>query len=237
MFQKNYRIEALLIALGLCIMGFCLKAGIDNFVNKDREVTVKGLSEREVMADKVTWPILTAEIGNNVSELYNSISRKNATVVRFLKQNGLSDKEITVGSPVVNDRMAQNYVNDNITTRYNVTSVITVTSNQVEKVRSIMSRQSELLKEGVAVVRGDYENSSAVRYEYTGFKKIKPQMMDEAIAGARTTAEQFATKCGSRLGTLKTASQGVFSIEDRDMNTPYIKQLRVVSTVTYSLRD
>lgn len=41
----------------------------------------------------------------------------------------------------------------------------------------------------------------------------------------------------SRLGKIKTASQGQFSIESRDMNHPHIKNVRVVSTVTYYLVD
>lgn len=232
--EKNWIVEAALIAAGLVALGLCLKGGIDNFVNKDRKVTVKGLAEMEVPANKVTWPIVTAEIGNDVQELYSKIDAKNRIVVRFLKDNGVSDSEIAVSPAVVNDRNAQNYVSDNAAVRYNVTSVITVTSIKVDKVRAIMAKQSELLRQGVAVVK-NYENS--IRYEYTGFKSVKPKMMDEAIENARNTAQQFATKCGSKLNRIETATQGVFSIDDRDENTPYIKQLRVVSTVTYSLKD
>ena len=47
------------------------------------------------------------------------------------------------------------------------------------------------------------------------------------------TAE--ASKCD--LGPIQTAGQGQFEIEDRDQNTPYIKKLRVVTTITYSLKD
>ena len=38
-------------------------------------------------------------------------------------------------------------------------------------------------------------------------------------------------------GKIQTAGQGQFEIDDRDQNTPYIKKLRVVTTVTYSLKD
>ena len=69
------------------------------------------------------------------------------------------------------------------------------------------------------------------------FRDIKPKMMDEAIENAKKTADQFAQKCGSRLNKIESADQGVFSINDRDEHTPYIKSLRVVSTITYSLKD
>ena len=51
--KKNWLIEACIIALSVVVLAFCLKGGIDNFVNKDRIVSVKGLSEVEVAADKV----------------------------------------------------------------------------------------------------------------------------------------------------------------------------------------
>ncbi|MDE5947571.1 MAG: hypothetical protein K2G86_02090, partial [Prevotella sp.] len=60
--------ESAIIAISIVILGFCLKAGIDNFVNKDRKVTVKGLSEKEVEADKVTWSLQTKELGDDLQQ-------------------------------------------------------------------------------------------------------------------------------------------------------------------------
>ena len=48
---------------------------------------------------------------------------------------------------------------------------------------------------------------------------------------------QFAENSSSKLSKITKADQGQFSIEDRDQNTPYIKKVRVVTTVTYSLKD
>ena len=110
-----------------------------------------------------------------------------------------------------------------------------MTSRNVAKVRGLIARQGELLKDGIAIVDGDYDNK--VRYEYVSFKSMKPKMMEEAIANAEVTAQQFAKSSKSSLGKIVSADQGQFSIDDRDSNTPYIKKVRVVTTVTYSLRD
>ena len=61
--------------------------------------------------------------------------------------------------------------------------------------------------------------------------------MQEAIKNAEQTAAQFAENSNSKLDKIMTADQGQFSIDDRDSNTPYIKKVRVVTTVTYSLKD
>ncbi len=234
--EKFNRIpEAFLIAVAIVVMGVCLKAGIDNFTNKDRRVTAKGLAEREVAADKVTWPIVSVELGNDLPQLYNKINSTTSKIRTFLKENGVPDEDISVNPPVVQDKNANLYSNERVVNRYNITSVITVTSNDVAKIRGIISRQGELLRQGVAIIDGGYENP--IVYEYTGFNEIKPEMMKEAIANAQATAEQFAGNCNSELDKIITATQGQFSISDRDNNSPHIKKIRVVSTITYSLKD
>ena len=228
-------LQASILAVSIAFLGLCIKWGIDDFANKDRNVTVKGLAEKEVEADKVTWPIPTKELGNDLPELYQRINTTTAKVKAFLKQHGIKDDEINVNAPVVIDLNADQYSNNNRGFRYNITSTITVTSQNVKLVRSIMAKQGELLKQGVAVLDGGYENR--ITYEYVGFKKMKPQMMQEAIKNAEATAQEFATNSNSKLNKITKADQGQFSIDDRDANTPYIKKVRVVTTITYSLKD
>ena len=228
-------IPSALIALGIVILGLCVKAGIDDFTNKDRRVVVKGLAEKEVDADKVTWPIVSKEIGNNLPELYHKIAVTQASIKRFLKAGGVADAEITVNAPVVIDLNADQYSDNKRAYRYNITSILTVTSRNVSQVRALIARQGELLKDGIAIVSGDYDNR--IRYEFVSFKAMKPKMMEEAIANAEKTAQQCATSSKSKLGKIVSADQGQFSIDDRDSNTPYIKKVRVVSTVTYGLKD
>ena len=228
-------LQAAILAVSIAFLGLCIKWGIDDFANKDRNVTVKGLAEKEVEADKVTWPIPTKELGNDLPELYQRINTTTAKVKTFLKQHGIKDDEINVNAPVVIDLNADQYSNNNRGFRYNITSTIPVTSQNVKLVRSIMAKQGELLKQGVAVLDGGYENR--ITYEYVGFKKMKPQMMQEAIKNAEATAQEFATNSNSKLNKITRADQGQFSIDDRDANTPYIKKVRVVTTITYSLKD
>lgn len=225
----------LLVALGLLLMGLCQKAGIDNFATRDRTVAVKGLAEKEVPANKVTWPIVVKFTGDDLQGLYAQVQTSNQAVLGFLKSNGVIDSEIAVNSPQVQDMKADQYANQNIPYTYIVTSVITVTSTQVEKVRKLINNQSELMRQGIAVVAGDYNYPTL--YEFTDLNSIKPQMVQEATKNARESAEKFAEDSKSKLGKIKTASQGQFSIEDRDQFTPYIKKVRVVSTVEYYLKD
>lgn len=241
MSEKNFKkagslvIPALLVAIGLGVLGAFIKGGFSSLSENGRVVTVRGLAEKEVQANKVTWPIVSKEVGNDLPSIYRNIQATNAAIVKFLKDNGITDGEISVNAPQVYDLQADRYNNQTLPYRYNVTTVVVVTSSQVEKVRGLITRQTELLKEGIAVVAGDYNYQ--ISYEYTGLNDVKPEMIALATQNAREAAMKFADDSHSELGKIKTASQGQFSIEDRDQYTPYIKKIRVVSTIVYFLND
>lgn len=232
--QNTYFIPSIIIAFGLVLMGLAVRSGIVAFKAMDRSVIVKGLAERDVKADKVTWPLVYKEIGNDPSEMYSILEAKNRKVTAFLKAAGIKDEEISVNPPVITDRQADNYGNEIMNYRYKATSVITVISSDVEKVRQLMRRQTELMKQGIAIVSEEYGSNSVV-YDFTALNDIKPQMVEEATKKARETAKKFAADAESSLGSIKSAQQGQFTIENRDANSPYIKHVRVVTTIEYSL--
>lgn len=234
--MKSYSKEALILCVGLIIMGACIADGLTSAFQSDRIVTVKGLSEREVPADKVIWPLVYKELGNDPAEMYERLATKNRKVIDFLKEKGIAEKEISESAIQVSDRQADSYDQNNVLYRYKATSVITVTSSQVELIRKIMQSQSELMKMGIALVTEEY-GTNIVKYEFTGLNKIKPDMIEESTKNARATAEKFAKDSESKLGKIRSASQGQFSIDNRDSNTPYIKRIRVVSTIEYYIED
>ena len=228
-------IIGVLLALGLFLLGLQVKQGLNSITDNQRVVTVRGLAEREVKANKVTWPIVSKEVGNDLPSIYANVERTNSAIVTFLKQNGIQDSEISVNAPQVLDLQADRYSSNNVPFRYNVTNVVVVTSSQVDKVTQLSERQTELLKQGIAIVAGDYQYQTV--YEFTGLNQIKPEMIAEATKNAREAANKFAEDSQSELGKIKTASQGQFSIEDRDQYNPYIKQVRVVSSIQFYLKD
>ena len=233
--MKSFKAEAFIIAVGIVLFGFVIKSAVDNFIEKERVVSVKGLAETDVPADLVVWPLVYKEAGNDPAEMYETITRKNAVIVNFLKSNGITDSEISVSPPSVYDKQADRYNDDRSAYRYKATSVITVTSKQVDAVRGMMQRQAELMKQGIAIVGDDYQYR--VSYEFTALNDIKPAMIEEATKNARSAAEKFAKDSDSSLGKIRNANQGSFTITDSDANTPYIKHVRVVTTITYYLEN
>lgn len=221
--------------LGMLILGGSLVLMIDNLKSYDRCVTVKGLCEKEVMADKVIWPIVYKQAGNELGELYNRVKDMNGVIVKFLKDAGVSDDEITTNAPSILDTQTNLY-GERKEYRYIVTAGVTVCSSQVELIVKLQTEQAKLYEKGIPVGMG--ENwSYPTTYSFTGLNEIKPAMIEEATINARQAAEKFAKDSNSKLGKIKNASQGQFSVSDRDSNTPYIKNVRVVTNVVYYLKD
>lgn len=233
--RGNVTLLGLLLCVGLIVLGIFIRYGLTHIDDNRRTVVVRGLCEREVQANKVTWPIVSKEVGNYLPTIYNNIEYYNNLIVSFLKENGIEDSEISINPPAVVDLQADRYQSSYNTYRYNVTNVVVVTSSKVDKINQLIKKQAELLKQGVAVVAGDYQYQTL--YEYTDLNVIKPEMIAEATKNAREAADKFAEDSGSKVGKIQNASQGQFSIEDRDQYTPFIKRVRVVSSITYYLDD
>lgn len=231
---KNF-IPALLVSLGLLAVGLGIRSGFGMMSKSDRTVSVRGLSEREVEADKVTWPLVYQIQGNDLPSLYERTSLTNNKIVAFLNSAGIVESEISINAPELYDRASNNYSDSKFQYRYNISQVIVVTSSQVDQVNELIRRQGELLKEGIALSSDNYQYP--ISYEFTGLNNIKPIMIAEATKNAREAAQKFADDSESKLGKIQSASQGQFSIENRDQYTPFIKNVRIVTYLTYYIED
>lgn len=229
--QKYEKVmAAAIVAVGLSVLGLCIKSGIDNFTNKDRRVTVKGLSEKEVDADKVTWTMTLQESGNELTPLFASLRNKTDVILQFLNDKGIEGKATaTISTFNVNDNLANVWGDNKPLYHYTVSRSVHVTSKNTQFISDVMNDEDELIDLDIIL------DSSYAEYEYTQFQKLKPEMMAEAIANAEKTASQFAENSHSTINKIVEAGQGEFSIDEADL--PYKKKVRVVSTITYSLKD
>jgi len=237
---KDSRVGWIFIGLSLCLglssLGYLLGDAAIRFKEYERTVTVKGLSEREYKADIVIWPIQFTTAGNDLAKVYSSIDQSTENITAFLKHAGIDETEISFSSPAITDKSAQQYGGQSQPEfRYTASQSVTVYSANIDTVRKLMKRMSELGKQGIVFTGDSYQ--SQIEYLFTRLNEVKPEMIEEATRKAREVAEKFAADSKSSLGKIRSASQGQFSISERDKNNPHIKKVRVVSTVAYYLSD
>ena len=228
-FKKNM-IQGGSIVLAALVVGLCIVSAVR--VNKSFEntVTVRGLCEREVPADRVIYRINYSCQSNSLTEIRQTLRQNNALIVELLRKAGIDEDEIKYTPASVMDRYNGYYNTDNISYRYGAEQNINVFTTNLDVVKQLQnSLESDLLNHDVIV-------NAFASYEYRGLNDIKPSMIAESLENARVSAEEFAKNSHSRIGKMRTASQGYFTVDDLDENTPQLKNVRVVTKVEYYLK-
>lgn len=229
-------IIALAAIISFTVLGSFFVKGLTDYRSMERSVTVKGLSEREFLADTVIWPIQFVTASNSLEEVYQSVEQGKQSITEFLISRGVSADEFSLAAPSITDKSAQRWGSTQPAEfRYTATQTITVYSNRVSEIRDMMSSLSELGREGIVLSSDDYQ--AQPEYLFTRLNDVKPEMVEEATKNAREVAEKFAEDSRSQLGKIKYAQQGLFTIQNRDQHNPHLKKVRVVNTVEYYLSD
>lgn len=219
------------VIIGVCVL---VAVGMFNhtlreFINKDRQVSVKGLAEKVVPADEVEWDLSFFLEDNDQIKLFNRLKAKAEAIKTYALANGISVQEITI-EPVNISHNSYDYKNNPPRFWYSGRIHIILSSNNVKRITDLKAREDELTAKGFIF------SSNYISYHYYGLNKIKPEMIETATQEARKAAQKFAEDCGSKLGRIRTAYQGRFSIEDIS-SQPGMKRIRIVNTVTYMLDD
>lgn len=227
-------LHILIVSFALIVSAAMLACGMSKIVKPNRNVSVRGLAEREVPADMATWRVSFSVSGNDLPTLQREILSKTKIVLDFLGEYDLNESDYSVLSPEITDTTTNIYLDQSRRQfNYIAKQTVLVRTEKVSNVKAASIDTIDLMGKGVAI-SSDYDNS--VKYEFNGLNEIKPEMIADATKNALLAAEQFAHDSGSKVGKIMSASQGLFSIEDAAVGLEDIKNVRVVTTVVYSIR-
>lgn len=234
-----------LLAIGLILGGWILGAQIKATRLSDRYVTVKGLVERTVKADLAIWPISYKEAGDDLTAVYGKSEADKQVILRFLQDQGIQASEIELGLVHVTDTEANEYGGNRAPKRYIIEQLITIHTQRVDQVAAAAQKTMLLVQKGIVL---NSNPGQGLTYKFTGLNSIKPDMITEATRNARAAADRFAADSGSKVGSIRQASQGVFSISAADQggeaeggeggymsDSSIMKKVRVVTSVDYYL--
>lgn len=232
--MKNI-LNVIVFSCAIIISSAVIAFGLTSISKNSRTVSVRGLAEKEVPADMAIWRMSFSLGGNDLPSLQKEIIEQTAVVTDFLRAHGLEDSDFSVLSPDITDTSVDVYLDPSRKNFvYIAKQTILIRSQKVSSVKKASEDTLDLLGKGISV-RSDYD--SKVSYEFNGLNQIKPEMIALATENARAAAEQFAHDSHSKVGKIKTASQGLFSIEDAATGLEDLKKVRVVTTVVYTLAD
>jgi hypothetical protein len=223
--------SAALLAIGVMSGGYLLGDGLKRAKAADRSVTVRGLAEKDVTADLATWSISYSATGFDLPSVRTEIDNNTRELKAYFASLGFKPEALTPVGAGVNQYL-NNGVN-NIT----ITQRMLLRTTDIARAQRAVAQQFDLVRRGVTLQEG-----SGMRYSFTKLNDLKPPMVAAATKDARNAAEQFAQDSGISVGSIKSATQGYFSIDARDgeggdgsSDTPY-KKVRVVTTVDFYLK-
>lgn len=223
--------SAALLAIGVMSGGYLLGDGLKRARAADRSVTVRGLAEKDVTADLATWSISYSATGFDLPSVRAEIDNNTRELKAYFASLDFKPDALTPIGAGVNQYL-NNGVN-NIT----ITQRMLLRTTDIARAQRAVAQQFDLVRRGVTLQEG-----SGMRYSFTKLNDLKPPMVAAATKDARNAAEQFAQDSGISVGSIKSATQGYFSIDARDgeggdgsSDTPY-KKVRVVTTVDFYLK-
>ena len=224
-----------LLAIGLIGGGALVGQGVVNARVGDRSVTVRGLAERNVRADLAVLPLRFSASGDVLPEVQAQIDANLAAVRQFLTAQGYPADAVSLGRLEVADRRSREYGTQDGGPRFILAQTVIVRTGDVNRVQSTTRALNELVRQGIVL-----QDFSGPTYAFTKLNEVRPAMIAEATAAARTGAERFAQDSGAPLGPIRQATQGSFEILARDeigdeSQSPD-KKVRVVTTISYRLR-
>ena len=231
-----------ILALGLTVSSVTVANGLVRMQRADREVTVRGVAQRDVTANKASWQVNYSDNAFELADALSAVDRQTAMIRDYLKARGFSGDVTKPGSAnvSVSDEMIENKPTGRKI--YSVSRTIAFTTDKVAAVEKVQAEKDALAQQGLVV--GDVSAS----YEYTKLDTIKPDMIADATHDARRAAEKFANDSGASVGGIRSATQGYFSVSSREAaggdeesggsgrtaSSPD-QRVRVVTTINYYL--
>lgn len=233
--KGNYNLSIILLSISIALAGYFVSETLTKSNQNNRSVRLKGLAVREMPADVAVWPMEIKLSGNELSVLHAKVQDQKKKVKAFFLSMGFDENEINVGATNVVDRTMNAYNNDFKGDRYLAVANLTIRTKDIALIQEAHANSVDLTAEGILL--SSQNQWSPIQYSFSGLNDIKPEMIEMATVNAKEAADRFAKNSDSHIGKIKTASQGLFTISDLDLNTPETKVVRVVSTIEFYLED
>ena len=201
---------------------FVLSSGIES-VNKSDSISVTGTAEREVVSDMGKW---TFSLSRNVPQSSYSYTTKQINddmenTVKYLVNRGVKRENITVNpvtstkvcesqNQVIYDQMGGQQCAGNFT--YAINQKIIVESSDVNLIKDLSLNAANILYStlGIQVM------TNQVEYLYTKLNDLRVELLGEATKNAKERASSIAKSTGGKIGGVKSATQGVFQVTQKN---------------------
>ena len=242
-----------ILSFGL-IISAALISNAMNKANKDENrITVKGVAERRIKADKALINMVISDKNENLDELKKNISEKEKLATDLIKNLKIDSNDYSIG----NLRIQPNYIEASSNVKQQTTAIstpimqnakisdyegvetISIVTKDIDKVEEFFQKLLELKLQSNNIQINEPE------FFITNIERYKKDMVVDASRNAEIRAIEMLKVNNNEIGGLKNISQGQFEIledtedvrkiNENEANQIY-KKMRVVVTATYLIK-
>ena len=238
--KVQFIITATILSFGLIISAALISNAIYNSDRSQSRITVKGVAEKRVKADKAIINIIFSTSNTKLEDAQSNIAGKEKAVLDILKSLELKENEYQINNVKVQPKFSERQQErETKILSYDVMQSIAVIPKNIEKSDEIYQKLQEL--------KITFNNIEIIKPEYyiISIEKYKKDLLISATENAEMRAIEMLKVNKNEIGRLENMTQGQFEIlpdredtkhvNDDELNQMY-KKLRSVVTTTYLIK-
>ena len=238
--KVQFIITATILSFGLIISAALISNAIYNSDRSQSRITVKGVDEKRVKADKAIINIIFSTSNTKLEDAQSNIAGKEKAVLDILKSLELKENEYQINNVKVQPKFSERQPErETKILSYDVMQSIAVIPKNIEKSDEIYQKLQEL--------KITFNNIEIIKPEYyiISIEKYKKDLLISATENAEMRAIEMLKVNKNEIGRLENMTQGQFEVlpdkedakhvNDDELNQMY-KKLRSVVTVTYLIK-
>ena len=238
--KVQFIITATILSFGLIISAALISNAIYNSDRSQSRITVKGVAEKRVKADKAIINIIFSTSNTKLEDAQSNIAGKEKAVLDILKSLELKENEYQINNVKVQPKFSERQQErETKILSYDVMQSIAIIPKNIEKSDEIYQKLQEL--------KITFNNIEIIKPEYyiISIEKYKKDLLISATENAEMRAIEMLKVNKNEIGRLENMTQGQFEVlpdkedtkhtNDDELNQMY-KKLRSVVTATYSIK-
>jgi hypothetical protein len=197
------------IAVALVITGIVVANAIRDVKRARDTIQVTGSARDPIEADLARWNLIVSADAVQPQDAVRLLKKRVRAVRTFLRHGGLSNADVSE-PPVETYQISLRVAPKQRVPGFRLVQRFRVSTTDVDKVEGVAASTTDLLAQGIPV------STSGIIYLATKLADARLRALKKAIADAHRRAETIVSGIGGHLGSVRSASLGVYQVVPRN---------------------
>jgi hypothetical protein len=197
------------VAVALAVTGVVVANAVRDVKRARDTIEVTGSAREPISADVVHWSLAVSAEAPRPEDAVRVLRARAAAVRTYLRNEGLAASEVTE-PPVATEQVLLRVAPRRRVPGFRLVQRFRISSSDVGKVEIVAARATNLLAEGIPISAG------GLSYIAANLAAARIAALKKAVADAHRRAETIVSGIGGKLGSVKSASVGVYQVVARN---------------------